>query len=288
MAQNYFFKFGSGQPSVYAGLSPTFIAFIKADGTSLAPPGISQIGTSLGLYTFAYGVTQSISFVIDGATTGLASSDRYVFGAIDPSDRISEFGTSILAFGTTCVALGTTNVALGTSNIALGTTNVALGTTSVALGTTTVALGTTTVSYEVLNLAQGTSILALENTITAQSVSLLAQGSTILGYGVSNLALGTTILGYGISILAGVASLSALGVSLNIVISGIGSTASSFGTDVSDPVDLFGYMKRLQELLEGNQAYTKLSGVWDMYSRGSSQLLREKTLANSVTQVIKT
>jgi hypothetical protein len=242
MAQSYFLRFGSGQPSVNSGLSPTFIAFVKADGTSTAPPSISAVGTSLGIYTFSYGVTQSIAFVVDGATTGLANSDRYIFGAIDPSDRISEYGNSLMAYGASISAQG------------------------------------------VSILAQGTSILSFGVTLTAIGTSNIAQGLTTLGYGVSiyslEQAMSVTLAGIG-------TTLSVIGISLGNLSNLIGSTASSFGTDSVDPVDLFGYLKRTQEFLEGNQNYTKIPGSWDIYSRGSSQLLRSKTLTNSISMVVK-
>ncbi len=78
------------------------------------------------------------------------------------------------------------------------------------------------------------------------------------------------------------------GITIISLVGAIGSTASSFGTNSVDPGDLFGYLKRLQELFEGNGNFNKTTGGWDMYSRGSSQLLRSKTLANSASIVTKT
>lgn len=92
---------------------------------------------------------------------------------------------------------------------------------------------------------------------------------------------GTTLVALSTTILAGNAS-------LTVAIAGLGSTASSFGTSVADPVDLFGYMKRVLENLEGNQTFTKPSGSLAIYSRGSSTLLTTKTIANSVSLVTKT
>ena len=68
----------------------------------------------------------------------------------------------------------------------------------------------------------------------------------------------------------------------------IGTTASSFGTTSTDPGTLYGYLKRLQENLEGNQTFTKATGTLDIYSRGSSTLLIEKALSNSTTAATKT
>lgn len=68
----------------------------------------------------------------------------------------------------------------------------------------------------------------------------------------------------------------------------VGTTVDSFGDSASDPTTMFGFMKRIQELLEGNSIYAKGTGLWSMYSRGSSYLLRDKTVADSATQVTKT
>jgi hypothetical protein len=68
----------------------------------------------------------------------------------------------------------------------------------------------------------------------------------------------------------------------------IGTIDDSFGSTASDPSTTFGYVKRIQEFLEGNAVFTKSTGTWDIYSRGSSTLLREKTLANTITSATKT
>lgn len=149
---------------------------------------------------------------------------------------------------------GITLTAIGTSNIALGTTNVALGTTNVALGITNFALGTTAVAIGSTGVAIGTTAVAI---------------------GISGIALGNTILSY----MAGLSS---------PVLIAIGSTSSSFGSTSSDPVDLFGYLKRLLENFEGNETFIKSTGALSIYTRGSSTLLAVKTIANSVSAVIKT
>lgn len=79
-------------------------------------------------------------------------------------------------------------------------------------------------------------------------------------------------------------TLSGLGTSLSI----LGSTASSYGTTATDPSTVMGYLKRLQELGEGNATFNKGTSVWDIYSRGSSTLLREKLVTNNSTTVVKT
>ena len=67
----------------------------------------------------------------------------------------------------------------------------------------------------------------------------------------------------------------------------IGTTSDSFGSTASDPSTVLGYLKRNQEVLEGNSSYAKSTGIWSIYSRGSSTLLREKTLTNNTTQATK-
>lgn len=67
----------------------------------------------------------------------------------------------------------------------------------------------------------------------------------------------------------------------------VGTTDDSFGSTSVDPTTLFGFAKRNLEFEEGNASFNKSTGVWDISSRGSSTLLREKTLANSTTAVSK-
>lgn len=165
-------------------------------------------------------------------------------------DPFDQFGVTLVAIGNTGIALGTTSVALGTSNIALGISNLAQGSTILGFGFSNYAFGNS-------NFALGTSIYAT-------SVSLFA-------FGASNLALGT--------------SLYALGVSQAAL---IGNTSSSFGTDSSDPTTAFGFLKRALETREGNETYTKSTGSLTISSRGSSQLLATKTIADSTTSTTKT
>jgi hypothetical protein len=203
MAKQYYLTFGAGDPRTYTGLAPTMLIFVRSDGTTLAPPGISEVLSGSGLYYFTYGVTQSIAFLADAATTSPGTQGRYIRGSLDPADRADEYGNTLVAIATTNVALGTTNVAIGT-------------------------------------------------TITAIATSLAASGVTV-----------------------------------TVSIAGIGTTASSFGTSNTDPGDLFGYMKRILENLEGNQTFLKASGSLTQFSRGSSVTLYSKTIANSVSTVIK-
>lgn len=224
--KNYTIRFGSGDPRSFSGLAPTLVLFYRlTDGQTLAAPAVSEILASTGIYTFQYGATQPIAFLADGATTGLASSIRYVVGQIDPADRADEYGNTMVAFGTTAVSRITD----------VGITLTATGATIVAIGNTMIALGTTAVSR-----------------ITDVGITLTATGVTIVG-----------------------------------ALTSIGSTNSSFGSTSTDPGDLFGYMKRIMENFEGNETYIKSTGELDIYSRGSSTLLRVKTITNSVSTVIK-
>ncbi len=67
----------------------------------------------------------------------------------------------------------------------------------------------------------------------------------------------------------------------------VGYTASSFGTTLLGPDGLFGYAKRSMEYQEGNATFLKSSGVWSIFSRGSSTLLSTKVLTQDTTGVTK-
>lgn len=67
----------------------------------------------------------------------------------------------------------------------------------------------------------------------------------------------------------------------------IGTIADSFGSTSTDPTTIWGHTKRNQEFNEGNAIYTKSTGTWDISSRGSSTLLRSKTLANNASTASK-
>lgn len=206
----YWLKFGTTGATTYSGLAPTLTVFKKYDGTSVTAPGITQPIANYGLYQFEFSASFSVIFEADGATTGLSSTDRFIYGS--------------------CEALDSTN-----------------------FGSTTTALG---------------------STLSAVAATLIAQGSTIAGIGTTLIAEGATILAIGNTLSA-------------VNFAGIGTTASTFGSTSADPDSLFGYLKRIQELVEGNQDFNKSTGAWEMWSRGSSTLLRIKTLTNSTTGVTK-
>lgn len=231
--RDYWFAFGSGSPSTNTGLAPTFISFVNGSGQTIAPPSITETYAGTGLYKASYQATQTICFVLDGATTGLASADRYIAGVFDPNDL---FGVTLSASSVTLAAIGLTLTAQGSTLVGIGNTGIALGTTAVA-----------------------------------QNVGLLAQGVTLT-------ALGNTTL----------AQFGPLGTSLSAIGLLIGSTASSYGSTSTDPSDVLGFLKRAQEFMEGNQVYTKSTGILDFFSRGSTTLLREKTVSDTSTITTKT
>ena len=252
MATLYAVAFSQTDPRTYPSLAPTFLTFKKiSDGSDITPPSIAQMSTS-GLYFFTYTASFSVYFLLDGITVN-STSDRYVYGVLDPvhqvDKQLAEFGSTMVAIGNTAIALGTTSVALGTTNVALGTSNYAWGNSNYALG--------------VSNFAWGNSNYAL-------GVSNYAWGNT-------NFAIGTTITGL-------VSINSSLATSID---ARIGTTASAFGSTSVDPGDLFGYLKRAQEFREGDQTFNKVTGAWDISTRGGT-LLIQKTLTQSSSSVTKT
>ncbi len=95
-------QFGTGDPRPFTGLTPTFILFYSnVDGTVLTAPGITELVAGTGQYKFQYGPTISISFLADGGS-GLASSDRYINGVLDPVLAIDQvIGQPYDSFGST-------------------------------------------------------------------------------------------------------------------------------------------------------------------------------------------
>lgn len=67
----------------------------------------------------------------------------------------------------------------------------------------------------------------------------------------------------------------------------VGTLSDSFGSTSVDPTSLLGYAKRALEFNEGAAVFTKSTGLWDVYSRGSSTLLMEKSLTNTTTSATK-
>ena len=67
----------------------------------------------------------------------------------------------------------------------------------------------------------------------------------------------------------------------------VGQPYDSFGTSTIDPTTVIGWAKRNQEWHEGNANFDKSTGIWDVYSRGSSVLIAEKQLANNSSAATK-
>lgn len=74
---------------------------------------------------------------------------------------------------------------------------------------------------------------------------------------------------------------------IQVVDERIGTVSDSFGSTSVDPATVLGYLRRNIEFQEGNAIFTKSTGIWDIYSRGSSTLLREKQLSNDTTSADK-
>ena len=114
-------------------------------------------------------------------------------------------------------------------------------------------------------------------TLTVIGASLATMGGTLNAIGTTIFGIGATVAGMG-NTLSGIGS--TLGGSSGIVAL-LGDTSSSFGSTSVDPTTVFGFLKRSQEMAEGNRTYTKATGLLDYYNRGSSTLLREKTITDA-------
>lgn len=95
MSVDYYLVFGQGNPSSNSGLAPTFTVFQNAAGGSTNSPSISEVN-STGIYTFNYAPQGSINFVVDGATTGLATNDRYIVGALNLGDENNNLNIGLI------------------------------------------------------------------------------------------------------------------------------------------------------------------------------------------------
>lgn len=100
--KSYMFRFGSGNPNLYSGLTPTFSIFNVMPGTSaIAAPAISEAPSGSGLYVFQYNPTLPISFMVDGGAS-LISSIRYITGTLDPIQAVDQgIGFNTDSYGST-------------------------------------------------------------------------------------------------------------------------------------------------------------------------------------------
>lgn len=271
MSRDYTFAFGAN-PANNTGLAPTFIFFVNSAGSTISPPAISELLAGSGLYKSSYNATQMISFVLDGATTALSSSDRYITGVFDPADK---FSSTLTGMGMTLGAMGSTLTQIGLSVTNQGATLVAQGATLSAIGVNLTNQGTTLVAFGGTLTSVATSTAGLGSTLNLLNLSTLANSTLIGNAGVTLNALGSTLTG--------------VGNTLGDMVGLFGSTQSSFGSTSVDPLTVFGYLRRIQEMQEGNQVYTKASGLFALYSRGSgtTTLLRQLTVTDTVTSTTR-
>lgn len=68
----------------------------------------------------------------------------------------------------------------------------------------------------------------------------------------------------------------------------LGFSTDSFGSTAADPATFWGFMKRFLEHFEGDKTFTKSTGIWQLFNRGSSTLLRTKTMSNTTTSSTST
>lgn len=292
MAKTYFFKFASGNPSVNSGLSPTMIYFFNQSGTTLAAPAITEALAGSGIYKFTYTPTLGIAFTIDGATTGIANSDRYVTAALDPIQTIDQpINDSVL--GLSALATGVINGLIpGYSLQVAGYSLSVLGYSNLLAGESLLLVGYSNLIMGYSNLLAGESLLLVgySNLISGYSTEIAGYSIQIAGYSTQIAGYSTQIAGYS-TIIGGISNI-ILSVSLTLtgssqIMALIGSTLDSWGSSSTDPGTLYGFMKRTLEFNEGNSTYTKSSNSWQIYTRGTS-LLITKTLTDTSTTTTKT
>jgi len=287
MSKVYGLIFTNADPRVTPSISlaPTLVTFFQIGGTTLAAPGITKPIPTVGLYTFEYnpGLTLPVYFLADGGAAVTDSTLRYLSGFLDPIQQVDQQAQTLTALGNTNIALGTTNVALGTTNFALGTTSVALGNSNIALNSSQIAQGNTLLAGETLIFNQNLSLYALSGIINNQATSLTANGASVYAAALTILAQTATIA---VNVSGIIVNVSLNAAAIDEINLKLGTTMSVIGTNLVNPPDVFGYLKRLQEFNEGNQTFNKNTGIWDISSRGNT-LLAEKTLTNTSSQVTK-
>jgi hypothetical protein len=130
--------------------------------------------------------------------------------------------------------------------------------------------GNTLIGFGLSTISLGTTTVAIGQTLQAGQINL---GTTLVAIGNTSVALGNTIL-----------ALTGSGASLAAV---IGTTASIIGDSAHDPIDLFGYVKRLAELAQGQEQFVKGSGQLTMFDRTGATTLVTRTVSNNASLVIK-
>jgi len=110
-------------------------------------------------------------------------------------------------------------------------------------------------------------------------------------YGQTSAAVGATTLARLSTIITNDAafggSFSGLASTLSTLSSFVGTTASAFGDSSTQPATLFGFMKRVQENLEGDSTYVKGTGVWTVTDRAGLTTIATKTITDSGSTVTK-
>lgn len=112
---NYVVQFGTGNPSTYAGLSPTFIVWNVVGIGATTPPAVTQVPTSSGLYYFTYAPTSAVAFVLDGTSSITTAAVRYVSGAIDSVPSSAGVSGLIAGYTQISILLGTLADSFGTT-----------------------------------------------------------------------------------------------------------------------------------------------------------------------------
>ncbi len=133
----------------------------------------------------------------------------------------------------------------------------------------------------------GTTLVAIGNSLTslgASSVGLLNMGVTLVGIGNTSIALGISNFALGTSIYALEQTLSSTLGGLAVV---VGSTASLIGDSSTAPVDLFGYLKRARDTLEGQERFVKGTGIFTIFDRTGATTLSVRTVTNNSSLVTK-
>ena len=121
--------------------------------------------------------------------------------------------------------------------------------------------------------------------ITGPTLLELSAGTGIYGFRYGTTASMVFVIDGGIT-LASTPSIRYITGSIDPVLAvdqSIGYTTDSYGSTNADPTTIFGQVKRNQEVNEGAKIFTKSTGLLDVYSRGSSALLFEKTVSNTTT-----
>lgn len=301
--KQFYVRFGTGNPATTSGLAPTFIVFRTPSGVT-TPPAISEMATT-GIYTFAYECFGTVSFVIDGATTGLQNADRFVFGAIDVSTRLDEFtGRAGDAVGASTLygQVLSTGAVGSTLTARVGTIADSVGFSTVfgQLGTAT-SQGATALNRigEITDVAGFSTIFgqAKQNTVVADRLGTIDDVvgfSTVFGQvkiasgNAATLAvqIGTIDDPVGFSTIFG--QVKSGSISGQTMIGLMGLPTDPIGDSAVDPNTLFGFIRRTVAVYEGQSTYDKGSGQLTLLDKTGATTLVTRTIQDTGTQITKT